>query len=925
VARTLSTALGIWLGLTLTLTLTLAQERPPQPQTTFKTGVDLVPVDVNVIDRDGRPVDGLTAASFTLAVDGKPRRIATAEFVQFAASSASSAPSTYFSSNENASSGRLIALVIDQGNISAGRARGATESAIRFIKRLSPADRIGLFVIPGPGAQIPFTSNHALILSQIPRIVGQATDSISPQRMGLGEALRIERGDQIALGTVTDRECATTDRLVCQQELAAESRELVNATRDRTLNSLGTLRALMEQLAANSAPKTLVYLSEALVIDQNHSELAWVGPLASKGQIALHVLRIDTPSADASQRRSFNRSEDAAAAEEGLTLLAGLTRGSFFRVAGNADGIFNRLALEMSGYYLLGFEPEPGDRDGRPHKIKIEVPGRRGIEVRARQDFAIEAPRVLSDEEVLAETLQSPLIVSDIGLKATAYTFRDDASRKLRILIAADIDRSQNPAGRIALGYALLDGSGRIVSSHFERQLNTPVNAERSIQRFVTAAEGDAPGIYGLKLAVVDSAGKRGSVQHAFRAQLTQAGEVRAADLLIGETAMAGETGPAPAVAGDFTDADSLHGYLELYSDSAEVLKTAAVVLEIAAKEDSRALESAPALVDERGGNTSRRVVEGVLPIALLPPGEYHVRAVISVDGRKLGQVIRPFRITRSAVAAAAPAPGRGRARGTPAGPFTVRVDPFQRATVLTPQVVGFFVDRMSAGGKTPAPPDVIDDVRAGRLDRALEAARGSGHALATAFLQGISLYARGDFEAAAVKFRESFKLDSEFFAAAFYLGACYAANGRDRDASAAWQTSLVSETDAPFIYTLLADSLLRQRELDQALEVLNDATARWPDNPEIQKGLGTALAMSGKASEASHVLDTYLEKHPEDTERLFLALRIIVDAHASGRSVDTPEQDRARFGRYAAAYAAAAGPQLAMVEQWKKFMARPR
>ncbi len=542
--RTLRAPLSIWLG----LTLLPAQDRPQPPQTTFKTGVDLVPVDVNVIDRDGRPVDNLTAASFTLAVDGRPRRIATAEFVRVASPPSNTAPATHFSTNENASAGRLIAFVIDQGNISAGRARAATDSAIRFIKRLSPADRIGLFVIPGPGPQISFTSNHALIQSQIPRIVGQASGSIGPQRLGIGEALRIERGDQIALNTVIDRECPASDRLVCSQEIGAEARELGAAARERALNSLGRLRALMEQLATNRAPKTLVFLSEALVIDQDHTALAWVGPLASKGQIALHVLRIDTPSADASQRRTFNRSEDSAAAEEGLTLLAGLSRGSFFRVAGNADGIFNRLALEMSGYYLLGFEPEPGDRDARAHKIKIEVPGKRGIEVRARQDFAIEPPRVLTDEEALAETLQSPLIASDIGIKATAYTFRDAASQKLRIVIAADIDRSQNPKGAIALGYALLDAGGRVAASQFERQLSTPVDPGTSIQRFVTAAAGDGPGIYGLKLAVVDATGKRGSVQHAFRAQLTEAGEVRVADLLIGDTAMAGTAGPAPAV-----------------------------------------------------------------------------------------------------------------------------------------------------------------------------------------------------------------------------------------------------------------------------------------------------------------------------------------------------------------------------------------
>src|SRR5213078_358151 len=53
----------------------------PQPKSTFKSSVDLVPVDVNVLDRAGVPVADLTAEDFTLKVDGKPRRIASAQFV----------------------------------------------------------------------------------------------------------------------------------------------------------------------------------------------------------------------------------------------------------------------------------------------------------------------------------------------------------------------------------------------------------------------------------------------------------------------------------------------------------------------------------------------------------------------------------------------------------------------------------------------------------------------------------------------------------------------------------------------------------------------------------------------------------------------------------------------------------------------------
>src|SRR6476646_9995877 len=72
-----------------------AQDAPGQP--TFRSSVDLVPVDVNVIDRTGRPVTGLEAGDFALTIDGKARRIASAQYVTAAEASAPPAP-TYYSS-----------------------------------------------------------------------------------------------------------------------------------------------------------------------------------------------------------------------------------------------------------------------------------------------------------------------------------------------------------------------------------------------------------------------------------------------------------------------------------------------------------------------------------------------------------------------------------------------------------------------------------------------------------------------------------------------------------------------------------------------------------------------------------------------------------------------------------------------------------
>jgi hypothetical protein len=91
-----------------------AAQEPQPPRATFKSTVDLVPVDVSVIDRNGRPVPDLTSQDFTLSVDGKPRQIAAAEFISIAAAPAAEPARTVeYSSNVGAAGGRLIMLVVD--------------------------------------------------------------------------------------------------------------------------------------------------------------------------------------------------------------------------------------------------------------------------------------------------------------------------------------------------------------------------------------------------------------------------------------------------------------------------------------------------------------------------------------------------------------------------------------------------------------------------------------------------------------------------------------------------------------------------------------------------------------------------------------------------------------------------------------------
>jgi tetratricopeptide (TPR) repeat protein len=296
------------------------------------------------------------------------------------------------------------------------------------------------------------------------------------------------------------------------------------------------------------------------------------------------------------------------------------------------------------------------------------------------------------------------------------------------------------------------------------------------------------------------------------------------------------------------------------------------------------------------------------------------------VAGRKVGQVSRPFRIVRAAAAVSpASAAAAGGLGAKPPIPFTSRIESFERAAVLAPPVVGFFLDRMNVGRNAPTTPSAaIDAARAGKFEEAIEAVKKAGNnQIAPVFFDGLARYAKGDLEGAAARFREALRLESDFFPATFYLGACYAAGGKDQDAAGAWQMSLITESEAPFIYTLLGDTFLRLRQLDAALDILREASNLWPASDHVQLRLGTAYALAAKPVEAVRALDPYLAQHPEDHERLLISLRSIYEARSTGQAIGTAQEDRLRFERYATAYTAAGGTQQALVEQWRKFVNR--
>jgi tetratricopeptide (TPR) repeat protein len=250
----------------------------------------------------------------------------------------------------------------------------------------------------------------------------------------------------------------------------------------------------------------------------------------------------------------------------------------------------------------------------------------------------------------------------------------------------------------------------------------------------------------------------------------------------------------------------------------------------------------------------------------------------------------------------------------------------FDPAEPLQPAALEFFLTRLAEKSKLTGPAaEAAAALRAGQFDAALASLNGAKtDQLGTAFLSGLALYGKGELEKAAVQFRQAIRLDSEFFPAMVYLGACYAAGGRDDQAIGAWQTSLVTETAAPFVYGFAADAMLRLKRPDEAAALLEEAGAQWPDDEGLQARRAAALGQAGKGEEGLRLLDALMEKGAPTPDRLMVAMRILYEVKLGGRSLSpTIEGDRVRFRRYAEAYAAAGGPDTATVERWRLIIER--
>ena len=625
-----------------------------QPAPTFRSGVELIEVDATVIDRDGNPIPDLQSADFSVAVDGEPRAVVQAQFISLRAPEGSSLPADSpaddagYTSNADADPGRLIVILVDEESMPWGEGRRLMHAAAGFVDGLSPGDRVSVVAMPQPGVYIDFTSDHDRVRRAVEGMSGLG---VSPMGGGLIQF------------------------------------EILQETRRRTAAVLHGIESILEGMRRVEGPKALVWISGGLAIGGEELGLKRMADLAAASRTTLYVFMLDQLLVDGSRAASGElpdafvvegspmreqgpggvqaapvQGQPAEAGlrlgapnrrvrEQGLMAAASMTGGSLMRAYYNPGPLFARLERELSGYYLLGVESLAGDRDGEFRDIAVSV-RREGAHVRSHRRVQV-PPEVAgsSAPERLLRLLRSPLTVRELPLRVATYAYRNATSysEPMRILIGAEVDAPGSVPATLEVGYVVRDAAGveaaRATMQVAPRLVQKP---DGPVLEVAIAVPLEQPGAYSLKLAAIDAAGRRGSVEHPMPVPRLSGEPLVAGDLMLADQASMPAGRILPQIEAQVTSGRLL-AFTELYARSPLRWEGTRVEVDVVDGAGGPVLARGPAALNGPDG-TRRRSATAVVAVPHLPPGRYVARARVMHDATEMARVRRPFRIVSQPV-----------------------------------------------------------------------------------------------------------------------------------------------------------------------------------------------------------------------------------------------------------------------------------
>jgi VWFA-related protein len=450
----------------------MAAPGPPQPPT-FPSEVELITVDAVVLDREGRPVAGLTRDDFVLEEDGQEREIVSFEAFATEGPAAVPAPAAapVAASAGRSSTGAAFALVIDDVAMGRRHANDVLAAVAAFLEwSARDGDEVTLATTSGDAwwtARLP--EGREDLLAVAARVRGRRPDqSLSADYITDHEAFWIANREGVA-GPTFQRVLERWQKLnLCDTSMGAcpglpaqvraRAASLDGERRIRLRIAVEALRRGMDALAAVRGRKSIVFLSPGFMeavevrdaITASREANVAVYFVDVRGLVSQPGLPSVADSGPAVDPRDVGRMafEETALSSVGAEMLAADTGGFSVRNTNDMAAGADRIAADSRAYYLLGFHPPAGRPPGSWRKLKIEVK-RDGLTVRARRGYRPQGTPAAAPAKTkktgavhpaMAAALDSGRERQDIPVRAMAFVFGSRPKEKTRVLVAAEFD-----------------------------------------------------------------------------------------------------------------------------------------------------------------------------------------------------------------------------------------------------------------------------------------------------------------------------------------------------------------------------------------------------------------------------------------------------------------------------------------------------
>jgi VWFA-related protein len=470
---------------------------PAQPPV-FKSGVESIEVDVVVTDRQGHVVRDLAKNDFQISEDGKRQEVTTFALVDIPletsdrSSDRGQAIEPDVATNEHVIEGRAYVLLIDDLNMESQAVDRAKEAAKQFIERLGANDLMAVVHTGGTdAASQTFTSNRPRLLAAVDRTTAQGLQAATAVRnenalmsagRDTGDTFDLERAAnaQITLRVLRDvsnwfatvhgrRKAILFMSRGIDYPMTLENRpDQPNRPTDAVLN------AAQEAIDAAMRSNVGIY-----AIDP--------GGLRSDDDIAKEVFvspRDQNMGTRGAQRESEMK-------QDSLRRLSEETGGAAAVSRNDLATAFDKIVADSSTYYVLAYPAPNNKRDGKFHKISVQV-NRPRVAIRARSGYrspsgtapAAPALDAAGPSRELRDALASPMPAGGLAMRVALAPFRGTAPNA-SVLMTEDLrggDLKLIAADTLELSHVAVDPTGKVRAGSNDRLQLTALKPETRAQ-----------------------------------------------------------------------------------------------------------------------------------------------------------------------------------------------------------------------------------------------------------------------------------------------------------------------------------------------------------------------------------------------------------------------------------------------------------